>query len=97
MKCKQEIKRAKRLSQALVHFGTAHASLFADHGMSGLPVRAKYRHSRQFESQLLTTLQQIRILLLWIDGHQSMELRHCEVVLLLSTFLCMTFQIIGPC
>ena len=31
--------------------------------------------SRQFESTLLTVLQQIPVLLLWLDGHQSMELR----------------------
>ena len=34
----------KRLPQALVHLVTARASLFADHGMSGLPTRAKYKH-----------------------------------------------------
>ena len=38
------IKRAKRLSQALVHFVTALASLFTDQRMSGLPIRAKYKH-----------------------------------------------------
>ena len=32
---KHEIKRAKRLSQALVHFVTAFATLFADQRMSG--------------------------------------------------------------
>ena len=41
-----EIKRAKRLSQAFVHFVTARASLFADHRMSGLPMRAKHKHFR---------------------------------------------------
>ena len=39
-----DIKRAKRLSQALVHLVTARASLFTDHRMSGLPMRAKYKH-----------------------------------------------------
>ena len=39
-----EMKRAKRLSQALVHFVTARASLLTDHQMSGLPIRAKYKH-----------------------------------------------------
>ena len=37
-----EIKRAKRLSQALVHFVTARASLFTDQRMSSLPIRAKH-------------------------------------------------------
>ena len=41
-----EIKRAKRLSQVFVHFVTARASLFTDHKIAGLPVRAKYRHLR---------------------------------------------------
>ena len=39
----QEIKRAKRLSQAFAHFVTARASLFTDHEISGRPIRAKYR------------------------------------------------------
>ena len=41
-----EIKRAKRLSQALVHFVIDRASLFTDRGISGLPIRAKYKHFR---------------------------------------------------
>ena len=40
----QEITRAKRLSQALVHFVTALASLFTDQRMSDLSTRAKYKH-----------------------------------------------------
>ena len=36
-----EIKRAKRLWQDFVHFVTARASLFTDHKISGLPMRAK--------------------------------------------------------
>ena len=39
-----EIKRAKRLSQALVHFVAARASLFTHHRMTGLPMRATNRH-----------------------------------------------------
>ena len=40
--CIQEIQRAKRLSQKLF-FVIARASLFTDHRMSGLPMRAKCR------------------------------------------------------
>ena len=40
------ISRAKRLSQAFVHFVTARASLFADQKISGLPIRATSRHFR---------------------------------------------------
>ena len=43
--CK-EIKRATRLSHALVHFVMARASSFTDHKISGLPIRAKYGHFR---------------------------------------------------
>ena len=46
-----EIKSAKRLSQALVHFVTARASLFTDHKISGLPIRAKSRHFRAIREQ----------------------------------------------
>ena len=41
-----EIKRAKRSLHALVHLVTARASLFTDQRMSGLPMRAKYKHFR---------------------------------------------------
>ena len=41
------IKRDKRMSQALVHFVIAQASLLTNHRISGLlPMRAKYRHFR---------------------------------------------------
>ena len=42
----KEIKRAKRLSQPLVHVVTARANLITDHGISGPPMRAKYKHVR---------------------------------------------------
>ena len=41
-----EIKRDGRLAQALVHFVIDRASLFTDHRISGLPIRAKYNHFR---------------------------------------------------
>ena len=41
-----EINRFRRLSQVLVHFVIDRASLFSDHRISGLPIRAKYKHSR---------------------------------------------------
>ena len=43
-----EMKRAKRLSLALVHFVIARASLLTDHRISGLPMRAKHKHFRTF-------------------------------------------------
>ena len=39
-----ELSLFKRLSQALVHFVIDRASLFTDHRISGLPIRAKYKH-----------------------------------------------------
>ena len=41
-----EINRFRRLSQALVHFVIDRANLFTDHRISGLPIRAKYKHFR---------------------------------------------------
>ena len=46
-----EIKRAKRFLQDFVHFVTARASLFTDHKISGLPIRAKYSHFRTIYAQ----------------------------------------------
>ena len=39
-------KRFKSLSQGFVHLATARASIFTDHKMSGLPIRARYTHLR---------------------------------------------------
>ena len=41
---REDIKRAKRLSQARVHLVTARTSLCTDQRMSGPPIRAKYTH-----------------------------------------------------
>ena len=41
-----EINRFRRLSQALVHFVIDRASLFTDQRISGLPIRATYKHFR---------------------------------------------------
>ena len=38
--------RDSRLSHALVHLVIDRASLFTDHKISGLPIRAKYKHFR---------------------------------------------------
>ena len=62
------------------------ANLFTDHRKSGRPTRAKYKHSRTIWEQLWTILPRISILLLWNDGHQSMELILCRVVESLCLF-----------
>ena len=46
VKWMQEIKRARRLSQALAHFVIACVSLLTVHRISGSPIRVKYRHFR---------------------------------------------------
>ena len=51
-------------SQALVHFVTARVSLFTDHKISGLPIRAKKKHLRTTYEKLSTILQLIPFLLL---------------------------------
>ena len=49
---------------ALVNFVMDRARLLTDHRLSGLPIRAKYKHFRKIESILLRILLQISILLL---------------------------------
>ena len=49
-----EIKRPKRLSQARVYHVTARDSLCTDQRMSGLPMRATYKHFSTIEKKLLT-------------------------------------------
>ena len=46
-----EIKRAERLSNALVHLVIARASLFTDNKISGPQMRAKFRHFRKMCEQ----------------------------------------------
>ena len=85
-----EVNRTKRSSQALVHFVTALASLFTDHGMSGLPLRAKYRQftdARQFSHCV-----QLSLLELVIVKRRRGDFMHCSVFLL-AAFLCVSF----PC
>ena len=86
-----DIKRAKRLSHALVHSVIARASLFTDHAIAGLPMRAKYRPLKNVRKPL-AFLQQIPFRLPSIGGRQSMEWRLCRVVEL----FCSPVRIIVP-
>ena len=73
-----EINLANRLSHVWVHFVTALASLFADHSISGLPIRAKYKHLKMiFVSKLVIILQLIQFLLVWTDDHPSNDMKLC--------------------
>ena len=53
---------ADRLSQALVHFVTALASLLTDQRMSGLPTRARYKHFKTFVNKLVIILRLFQVL-----------------------------------
>ena len=99
-----EIKRAKRLSHALVHLVIARANLFTDHKVSGPPMRAKYKHFRTFVSKQWIILQQIHFLLVkrmvikaW--RYDFIPLLSCFIrkfAISFHAFLCMTFHVIRP-
>ena len=83
-----EIKRAKRLSQALVHFVTARASLFPDQTMSGLPNRAKIKHFKTICEQPFDnspTVSSSSFLKLWSSKHGVETLNNYSVFLLASS------------
>ena len=84
----QEIKRAKRWSQAFVHSVTARASFFTDHKISGLPMRAKYKHFRTICEQTFDNSPTDPIsssLNWWSSRHGVATLRNCWVVLFASS------------
>ena len=80
-----EIYRAKRLTQALVHLVIARASLSTDHRLSGLPMRAKYKHCRtiwehtfwQFSNRSHFFFLELMVIKAW----------SCDFVQLLSLFV----------
>ena len=100
-----EINRFKRLSQALVHFVIDRASLFIDHRISGLPVRAKYKHFRtiwehtfdnsptdvnSFSLKWLSSMHGINT---FVDLLSRLV---CQLTISFHTCLGMTFHIVGP-
>ena len=99
-----EIKRAKRLSQALVHFATARASLFTDHRMSGLSIRARYKHFRTILEQTFDTSPTVPnsfFLNSWSSRHgvetffSWLNLLIRRFAKLFNAFLRMSFPVIG--
>ena len=79
-----EIKRAERLSNALVHLVIARASLLTDHKMSGLPMRFKYWHVRKMCEQTFDnspTDPTSSSLNWWSSVHGVATLYSCWVVL----------------
>ena len=96
-----EMGRAERLSQAMVHLVEARGSCSRTIKYQVYQCGTNTCILEPFVSILLTILQQIPILLLWINDHQGMELQLLvcvvrQLVISLHTFLCMTFHIIGP-
>ena len=93
-----EVILSKRLSQAWVLFVTARASLFTEHRISGLQIRAKYKHG---QDNLWAYVGQFsnwfKLFLFWIDDHplgNFVELLHffvCRLTVSFSAFLSMSF------
>ena len=98
--------RAKGLSQALVHFVTARASLFADQRMSDLPVRAKYKLvSTVLEHKLWTILRdrlksclfEVVVVEAWSrDLKQLLSILVCQFTTLVHALFRMIFHVIRP-
>ena len=80
------------------------ASLFTDHGMYGLPIRAKCRHFRtiwEHNFDISPTDPNSSSLNWWSSMHGVVTWYNCwcfvrQLAILLHTFLCMTFHITGP-
>ena len=100
MRRMSETKRAKRLSQALVHLVIARTSLFTDHKISGPLIWAKYKHFKTISEQTAdnSPTDFIFFLFKWMVIHAWC----CDFVLLSScftrrfkisfhAFLCVTF------
>ena len=97
-----EIKRAKRLKQALVNLVTARASLFTEHKISGLPMRTKYKHFGTICEQTFDNSPTDPISSSWWSSrHGVATLKSSWVVLFAgsqyrSTHFFATFHIVRP-
>ena len=98
-------KRAKRLSQALVHVVTARASSFTDKRASGLPVRAIYKHFKKFSEHTSDKFSDFfQLLLLEVVIIQARDwnfvqplcLFVCQFTTPLFAPLSMSFNVVGP-
>ena len=59
----------------------ARASLITDQKMSGLPIRAKYKHFKTICEHTLIILQLIQAPAPWLDDHPSKDLKLCTSAL----------------
>ena len=97
-----EIKSYKRLSQVLVHFVIAQATLFTNHRISGLlPMRAKYKHFRSIFEQTFDnspTDFSSASLNWWSSMDGAATMKSCWVVLFASSkYLSTHFLHALPC
>ena len=76
-------------------FVTARASLFTDHKMSGLPIRARYRQFRTICEQIVDN-SPTDFFFFEIDGHPFMSRFIWKFAISFHTFLGMTLHIVGP-
>ena len=95
-----DIKRAERLSQAVVHFVTARVSLFTDRGMPRQPIRAKCKHCKTIcehtfdNSPTDSSSSCLKWLMIVQDMVWNLFIR--QLAISLHTFLRMTFHVTGP-
>ena len=103
--CKRS-KSAKRVSQAFVHFAIARASLFTDHKISGLPIRAKYKYfitmceqtvDNSLTDPISSSFQKLMVIHARCrDLVQLLSCFICKFALSFHAFLRMTFHVIRP-
>ena len=100
-----EINLSKRLSQACVHLAPDPVSLFTDHGMSSLPIRAKYKHFKTNCEQYFWFLSnwskflllELMIIQAWAWNFvQLLSLPVFQVAVSLNAFWSMSFHVVGP-
>ena len=95
----------KRLSHAFVHIVTARASLFTDHNIAGLPIRAKCRHFQknvwancgQLSNWSNFFLFTLMVIYAWRRDFVKLLRRFIrQFAKSFHAFLGMTFHVIGP-
>ena len=93
-----EINRFRRLSQALVHFVMDRASLFTDERISGLPIRAKYKHfGTIWEDTFDNSPTEVMVIDAWSRYFVELLSRLvCQLTISFHTFLGMILHIIRP-
>ena len=93
------------LSQDFVHLVTARASLFTDHKISGLSIRAKYRHFTTICAKTVDNSPtdsfffffKLMVIHAWRCDYVLLLSRFiCKFAISVHTFLCVTFHVKRP-